>query len=354
MKKVFVSGCYDILHGGHVEFFNQAKALGDYLIVSLPSEEVLFMHKRRRPFIPLDHKIHLTQSLSMVDEVVVGDDLEIGLNFRSAFLQIKPQILAATEDDKFEQIKKDLCAQVGAEYVSLPKNLSYEQISTTEIFQRLHVPAEAPMRIDFAGGWLDVPRFARPDGYIVNCAISPMVSLYNWDYETCSGLGGSGAYALLTAKDGVKSELANDVGWQDPVIIQETGLCVWRSGTLPVLDIKANPSFLRGKMAIYWTGAPHITRDLADLDRDYDLLTEGGKVGRLAVIERDFDRLCEAVTITHEVQLKEGMKELPDFGEKARKYCGSGHGGYALYMFDERPDNRDLINIEPHMRLFSN
>lgn len=32
-KIVFVSGCYDIIHGGHVEFFQQAKALGDYLVV---------------------------------------------------------------------------------------------------------------------------------------------------------------------------------------------------------------------------------------------------------------------------------------------------------------------------------
>ncbi|MFA6320075.1 MAG: adenylyltransferase/cytidyltransferase family protein [archaeon] len=34
MIKVFVSGCFDIIHGGHVEFFKSAKNLGDYLIVS--------------------------------------------------------------------------------------------------------------------------------------------------------------------------------------------------------------------------------------------------------------------------------------------------------------------------------
>ncbi|MBN2302279.1 MAG: adenylyltransferase/cytidyltransferase family protein [Lentisphaerae bacterium] len=352
MKKVFVSGCYDILHGGHIEFFNQAKALGDYLIICLPGDESLFLHKRRRPFIPLEHKVHLTSSLKMVDEVVIGNDLEIGLNFRSEFMRIKPQILAVTEDDKFAQAKKKLCAEVGAEYVRLPKNLSYQQISTTEIFQRLHAPPEAPVRIDFAGGWLDVPRFARPDSYIINCAISPLVSLYNWGYETCSGLGGSGAYALLTAKDGIKTELGNDVGWQDPAIIQETGLCVWRSGKLPVLDFKTNPDFLRGKMAIYWTGKPHVTRNLANLARDYDLLIEGSKIGRVAALTSDYNKLCEAVRITYKVQLKEGMKELPTFGEKAKKYCGGGHGGYAVYLFDERPYHKDLIHVEPYMKSF--
>ncbi|GAG15681.1 unnamed protein product, partial [marine sediment metagenome] len=138
-----------------------------------------------------------------------------------------------------------------------------------------------------------------------------------------------------------------------PVIIQETGLCVWRSGKRPVLEIKVNPSYLRGKMALYWTGKQHVTRDLADLDRDYDLLVKGSRIARDAVFENDFDKLCEAVQVTHEVQLKEGMKELPDLGEKARKYCGAGHGGYAVYFFDERPILKDLLEIEPYIRSFS-
>ena len=353
MKKVFVSGCFDILHGGHIEFFRQAKALGDHLTVCIPSEEVLFLHKKRRPFVPLEHKKHLITAMEMVDEVAVGADVEMGLNFRSVFLEMRPQVLAVTEDDRFEDIKRALCKEAGAEYVKLPKSLSYEQISTTEIYHRLHAPVEAPVRVDLAGGWLDVPRFSRPDGYIVNCAISPLVSLYNWQYETSSGLGGSGAYAMLMAEDGVAAELANNVGWQDPVIIREGGLCVWRSGRLPVLEVKVNPSFLRGKLALHWTGKPHVTSDLADLDRDYDLLAAGSRVGRDAVYERDFDKLCEAVKVTHEVQIKEGMAELPDLGEKARKYCGSGHGGYAFYMFDERPTHEHLIPVEPYMKEFS-
>ncbi|MDD4872310.1 MAG: adenylyltransferase/cytidyltransferase family protein [Kiritimatiellae bacterium] len=353
MKKVFVSGCYDILHGGHVEFFNQAKALGDYLIVCIASEEVQFIHKRRRPFLPIEHKINLVKALKMVDEVVVGDDMEMGLNFKTAFLKASPQVLAVTDDDKFEGVKKALCAQIGAEYVKLPKVLGYKQISSTELFQRMTAPAEVPMRVDFAGGWLDVPRFSRPGSYVVNCAISPLVSLYHWPYETCSGLGGSGAHAHLMAKDAIKSELANNVGWQDPVIIHETGLCVWHSGKKPVLEFKVNPSFLREKMAIYWTGKQHVTMELANTPRDYDLLVKGSLVGREAAIEKNFNKLCEAVSITHEVQLKEGMQPLPNFGEKAKKYCGGGHGGYAVYLFDEIQYNNQLLEIQPYMKSFA-
>lgn len=72
--KVFVSGCYDILHGGHIQFFTEAKELGDYLIVSFASDAVLAKHKAgRRSSIPTEHKKSLISSFRMVDEVVVGE-----------------------------------------------------------------------------------------------------------------------------------------------------------------------------------------------------------------------------------------------------------------------------------------
>ena len=120
-------------------------------------------------------------------------------------------------------------------------------------------PTESPLRVDFAGGWLDVPRHSREGAYVVNCAISPMVSLRDWNYEQKSGLGGSGAWALLNGEDGVEAELDLGVGWQDPAVIRESGLCVWRSGNLPVLEFKQNGEMLAGRMAIYWTGIEHDT-----------------------------------------------------------------------------------------------
>lgn len=63
----------DVLHGGHVEFFTQARALGDHLVVSFAGDEVLAAHKAgRRGSIPTEHKKSLIGNLRMVDEVVVG------------------------------------------------------------------------------------------------------------------------------------------------------------------------------------------------------------------------------------------------------------------------------------------
>ncbi|MCW5549863.1 MAG: adenylyltransferase/cytidyltransferase family protein, partial [Opitutaceae bacterium] len=101
MIKVFVSGCYDIVHAGHVQFFREARALGDHLTVSFASADVLWLHKHRKSSLPDEHKRALIAALRMVDEVVVGRGLEEGIDFREDFLRIRPQILAVTEDDKY-------------------------------------------------------------------------------------------------------------------------------------------------------------------------------------------------------------------------------------------------------------
>jgi cytidyltransferase-like protein len=344
MKKVFISGCYDILHGGHIQFFKEARALGEHLTVCFASDRVLWEHKKRRTSIPQDHKLALMTSLDIVDQVVIGDCEEIGLDFKNHFLKIRPDILAVTEDDQYGAVKRALCLEVGAEYVVLPKTPpQFTPVSTSSIVRNIRTPAHAPLRVDFGGGWLDVPRYARADAYIVNCAISPLVSLNDWHYERSSGLGGSGAWALLNGNDGVESELNLGVGWQDPAIIRETGVCVWRSGEKPVLHFKRNGDFLRGHMALHYTNRPHDTPANAGNERDYDQIEAAGRLAKEAVFEANVSKLGKAVTRSYEAQLDEGMDPLPEAaGCAGHKYCGGGWGGYALYLFHSSED-RDVF-----------
>lgn len=352
MRKVFVSGCYDILHAGHLQFFDEARALGDYLIVSFASADVLWEHKRRKPSIPDEHKRALLQALRMVDEVIVTHGTKPGLDFEEDFLRIKPDLLIVTEDDQYEPQKRELCSQVGAEYTVLPKTPPRcEPVSTSSIVRWVQAPTEAPLRVDFAGGWLDVPRLARPGEFIVNCAVSPLVSLREWPFETQAGLGGSGAWALLNGRDGVESEKDLGVGWQDPAVIRETGLCVWRSGQEPVLDMKHNGDFLKGCMAIYWTGQSHDTPSIVHNDRDYERIARSGRVARAGVLTTDLSLLAEGVSIYHEAQLQEGMDALPGIsGSIAHKYCGGGHGGYALYLFRNSATREAALATHQHLR----
>ncbi|MFO1492740.1 MAG: adenylyltransferase/cytidyltransferase family protein [Kiritimatiellia bacterium] len=358
--KVFVSGCYDILHAGHIQFFKEARALGDHLTVSFASREVLWEHKRRRSALPDGHKEALIRSLRMVDDVVVGRGPKQGLDFEDDFLRVRPRILAVTEDDQYADLKRELCARVGARYVTLPKTPpAFEPVTTTRLVRRIQAPAEIPLRVDFGGGWLDVPRHARPGAYIVNCAISPLVTLANWPYELSSGLGGSGAWAILNGEDGIESELAIGVGWQDPAVIFESGLCVWRSGERPSLEFKRDGSILAGRMALMWTGRAHNTPSVSDRQRDYALIEQAGRAARDAVLADDFAALAAAVDLSHQAQVREGMTPLPAHaGAVARKYCGGGFGGYGLHLFAD-PAARDAflatpgaMKIEPHVKHF--
>lgn len=360
MKKVFVSGCYDILHAGHLQFFEEAKSLGDWLTVSFASAEVLWIHKRRKPSIPDEHKLALLQGLRTIDEVVMGDNHKEGLDFVDHFLRIRPDILAVTEDDQYGELKRELCQQVGAEYTLLPKTPPrFEPVSTSSIVRWVQAPTEAPLRVDFAGGWLDVPRFSRPDGYIVNCAISPLVSLREWPYEKQAGLGGSGAWSLLNGKDGFESEIGLGVGWQDPAVIRETGLCVWRSGESPVLDFKHNGDFLQGRMAIHWTGSQHDTPGVVNQDRDYDRIVQSARIAREGVLHEDLEQIAAGVELYHQVQRDEGMDPLPEVdGAIAAKYCGGGHGGYSLHLFNDQATRDQAVAsrsamtaVEPFCRI---
>lgn len=138
MKKVFVSGCYDILHAGHVEFFKEAKALGDYLIVSFASDEVLKKFKGRISALPEEHKRYLLESLKMVDEVVMGTNTDDPVfDFKDAFIKARPDFLVSTIDDKNADKKKAFCHTHGAQYIQIGKGLSFKPISTTDIRRRI-------------------------------------------------------------------------------------------------------------------------------------------------------------------------------------------------------------------------
>jgi len=358
MKKIFVSGCYDIIHGGHIEFFNQVKNLGDYLIVSIASENVLLHYKNRKSSLPTEHKKRLLESISIIDKVVVSDSIEFnGLDFIDNFKELKPDVLISTEDDKFKAEKKLFCDSCDwkPQYINLPKTLNYEKISTTDIVNWIKAPKEVPLRVDFAGGWLDVPKFSTKGAFIVNCTISPKVDLNNWNYNIGGGLGGSAAYAILNGKNSVQSELDLGVGWQDPAAIQETGLCIWRSGYTPILEAKYNPDWLNGKMALKWTGKNHTTYSFTDNKRDFDKIIFAGQQAKIACQLKSLTQLAYSIHLSYQCQLNEGMEPLEDLS-LARKYCGGGFGGYALYLFksnDERDcfvDKYNGVTIEPYIK----
>ena len=138
-------------------------------------------------------------------------------------------------------------------------------------------------------------------------------------------------------------------------MIRETGLCVWRSGPRPELEIKIAGQFLRGCMALYWTGASHDTPSMVGDSRDYDAIAAAGMTARDAVWRQSLDSLAAAVRQSYAVQLAEGMTPLPGNASStsslagvlplAWKYCGGGFGGYALYLCKNQADRDSLCGL---------
>jgi D-beta-D-heptose 7-phosphate kinase/D-beta-D-heptose 1-phosphate adenosyltransferase len=77
MKIVLVTGGFDPIHSGHIAYFNEAKELGDILIVGVNSDEWL-THKKGQPFMSLSERVAIVESLHMVDSVMIFDDSDGG------------------------------------------------------------------------------------------------------------------------------------------------------------------------------------------------------------------------------------------------------------------------------------
>lgn len=69
-KKMFTSGCFDIFHQGHLNILKKSKALCDYLIVGVSTDELILKSKGRLPLIPYEERVSILESNKYVDEVI--------------------------------------------------------------------------------------------------------------------------------------------------------------------------------------------------------------------------------------------------------------------------------------------
>lgn len=75
MKIVIVTGGFDPIHSGHIEYFKAAKELGHVLVVGLNSDEWL-RRKKGKEFMPWHERAEIIRNLKMVDYVISFDDSE--------------------------------------------------------------------------------------------------------------------------------------------------------------------------------------------------------------------------------------------------------------------------------------
>jgi mevalonate kinase len=117
---------------------------------------------------------------------------------------------------------------------------------------------------------------------------------------------------------------------------------------MPWHALQVRGDFLAGKMALLWSGSAHVTYENTDLQRDYNLVEQAGRLARQAVLpgQESIHKLAEAVGVSYQMQLQEGMQKLPGHGELGKKYCGGGWGGYALYLFESEEQRAAFLKLE--------
>ncbi|MBE0475905.1 MAG: bifunctional heptose 7-phosphate kinase/heptose 1-phosphate adenyltransferase [Coriobacteriia bacterium] len=131
-RVVFTNGCFDILHGGHIAYLDQARRLGDVLVVGVNTDESVCRIKGpSRPVNPLPERVHVLSALSSVDAVVpFGEDTADAL-----LAELRPDVFAKGGDYLAETVPEAAVAHaLGIELVILPL---VDDRSTSGLIERI-------------------------------------------------------------------------------------------------------------------------------------------------------------------------------------------------------------------------
>ncbi len=130
MKRVITYGTFDLLHYGHINLFRRAKALGDYLIVALSTDEFNWEEKGKKCYFSYEQRKALVESIRYVDLVIPEESWE---QKRTDIRDYCVDVFVMGDDweGKFDFLKDE-----GADVVYLPRT---PEISTTKIRSDLNM-----------------------------------------------------------------------------------------------------------------------------------------------------------------------------------------------------------------------
>ena len=131
-KVVFTNGCFDLLHPGHVRYLQQARALGDALIVALNSDRsVRELKGDNRPILREDERAEVMAALACVDYVTIFDEPTP----REIIAALLPDILVKGGDWGVDQIVgREEVEASGGQVMSLP---FVDGCSTSDVIERI-------------------------------------------------------------------------------------------------------------------------------------------------------------------------------------------------------------------------
>lgn len=128
MKKVITYGTFDLLHYGHVNLLQRAKALGDYLIVAISTDEFNWNMKGKKCYFTYEERKRLVEAIRYVDLVIPEESWEQKVTDVDEY-KVDTFVIGDDWEGKFDFLKEK------CEVVYLPRT---PEISTTQIKKDLN------------------------------------------------------------------------------------------------------------------------------------------------------------------------------------------------------------------------
>ena len=364
-KKVFVSGSYDMLHSGHVAFFEEAASYGD-LYVGVGSDKTIAELKARKTINPDAERLYMVRALKVVRDAWINSGSGM-LDFEGELRQLMPDIFFVNADGH-TPAKEQLCKELGIEYI-VSQRIPHGSLpvrSTTALRQVCRIP----YRIDLAGGWLDQPYVSKfYPGTVITICVEP-----DYEFNDRSGMSTSSRNKAIELwqtdiPEGDKVKLAKTLfcfenppgtkyvsGSQDSLGITMPGLNRY------FYDNDYWPSKIESRLdddLLKWIEQRIWMIPLYPRKSDFDVLADtriderGAKALSLAaeelwnsLMKKDARTAGEAFTRSFEAQISmfpymvnaEILNQLEQYKKNALgwKISGAGGGGY-LILFSETP-----------------
>lgn len=380
-KKVFVSGCYDMLHSGHVAFFKEASQYGD-LYVGIGSDATIKELKNRPTVYSEKERLYMVKAIRYVKDAFINRGSGM-LDFVDTVEAVKPDIFVVNSDGGSAE-KRKFCEERGIRYIELQRvpEEGLEARSTTSLrtFQKPMIP----YRIDIAGTWIDQPYVSHyGPGWAITASIEPTVDFMErggmststrnaaksiWKYQLPESSDEEMLARLLFCFENHPEDGKGHIsGAQDAIGICLSGLSrhyyegnYWPSKIERVLNadildwlenhLAIMPMFPRKPGVSVIEGndiTPEKVKNLTVAsDRTWD-----------AIMNKDLEAFAKAFSDSFKAQIamfpammQPGVEEFIDkaktYGALAWKMTGAGGGGYLLLVHDGTTNLPDSIPIK--------
>jgi len=170
-KKVFVSGCFDMLHSGHIAFLQEAAGYGD-LYIGLGSDRTIRELKGRETINSEDERVYILNALSCVHRAIINKGSGL-MDFVEDMKDLSPDMFIVNEDGHSPE-KEQLCRELGIVYKVL-KRVPHANLPARSS-TALRALRPMPYRIDLAGTWIDQPYVSKyHPGAAITASIEPTI-----------------------------------------------------------------------------------------------------------------------------------------------------------------------------------